>query len=400
VLRAERAITDRVRSTAAETLFLLIQENAGARLRYRSALTLPYIHQNKVYSMKRLSHSYKPGFTLVELLVVIAIIGVLVALLLPAVQAAREAARRTQCRNNLKQMGLSLHNYESAYQQFPGLGASSQTSFSVQARLLPYVEQANLQDLIDFDQPLMLGSGGSQYLNPAQTAAAATSVSLLLCPSDPGDQTNLRIPRGGQPDETWANHNYMMNLGSGTGLSYDAGNSGTDGLFFYLSETTFADITDGSSNTIAIAESCRGISNYVVSDPNAVDARKAYANVSSSFRPAGPGVSAGGNPPAIENPDLNNVIATSDTSWSTDRGFSWIWGREHRTLVGGYHPPNSSIPDVAAHGRGWFAARSYHPGGVQVCLVDGSSRFISETIDLQVWRNLFARNDGQVLKSF
>lgn len=140
------------------------------------------------------------GFSLVELLVVITIIGILVSLILPAVQAAREAARRMTCSNNLKQIGLALHNYHSQHTCFPGLGASSLASFSIQARLLPFVEQTNLQNLIDFAQPLYLGSSHSQTMNPAQANAARTRVSFVFSESLLGSRadasTRSAVPTG------------------------------------------------------------------------------------------------------------------------------------------------------------------------------------------------------------
>lgn len=161
------------------------------------------------------------GFTLIELLVVIAIIAVLIGLLLPAVQKVRTAAARATSQNNLKQLALALHNYESANGRLPGMQASTgpygnSFGFSVHAQLLPYIEQENLHRLVDFRQPLFTGVWPvSLTLNPAQAPAAATVVKLFLCPAD-GQEPLFTTNAGGG---VHAGTNYVVNLGSGRGGS-------------------------------------------------------------------------------------------------------------------------------------------------------------------------------------
>ena len=316
------------------------------------------------------------GFTLVELLVVIAIIAILVALLLPAVQAAREAARRSSCQNNLKQLGLAMLNFESANTYLPGVGTNdqSQWAFSPQARLLPYVESDSLRKLIQFDEPLMQGSGGSQTMNPAQQKAAETLVGLFLCPSDAAP--SLYNSNGGN----WAPLNYMVNMG--TGVPTYSLTQKNDGLFWYASKVRIRDIKDGTSKTLLMAEALRGI-NAQTTGPAPKDPKRQYA----SF----------GGPTAPTN--LTDSICAGATRWSGNRGSSWLWGREFNVVFTATHLPNSQPTDCSANGAGWYKAASTHPGGVSVLLCDGSVHFFSGSIELELWRGLATRKGGETVSA-
>jgi prepilin-type N-terminal cleavage/methylation domain-containing protein len=313
------------------------------------------------------------GFTLVELLVVIAIIGVLVALLLPAVQAAREAARRSQCSNHLKQLTLSMHNFESAWQKLPGVGLNdqSQWAFSVQSQLLPYCEQENLRNLIDFKQPLMNGSGGSQTLNPVQQPAAAINVPFFTCPSD---QTKKSYASNGG---IFAPLNYMINCG--TAQTVNDFRVPNDGLFWYTSEATFGDIRDGASNTLALSEARLGNDQQT---PTVIDPQRQYASFGGQ-----------GNPP------LSDSYCAGASRWSGNRGSAWIWGREFNIAFDTRRPPNAEVTDCGVNGTGWYKASSQHPGGVHASRCDGSVSFVNDTIELRVWQALSTRARQEVIGS-
>lgn len=346
----------------------------------------------------------RPAFTLVELLVVIAIIGILVGLLLPAVQAAREAARRMSCSNNLKQIGLATHNYESAHRKIPSnysVGRSNSGNFSVHAQLLPFMEQASFQNLLDFTKPMQVGCCPGT-LTPAFVIPAKTPMPFLRCPSDDGpDLYDIKTLSGSGPVEQYAGNNYHINGGTAVGTLYDS-RLPTDGVSWTNSSVRFGDITDGLSNTASFSESLRGLAIQTATAPtNSRERRRTYINVactwkSSTVPPALPGLANNYQTPA--DPKLFEAMTVAiSRGWAGQRGAGWIHGREYYNTYNHYHSPNSDVPDMGTCGYGVFGARSNHTGGVQMLRCDGSVQFVSETVDLVIWRGVGTRSGGEIL---
>ena len=313
------------------------------------------------------------GFTLIELLVVIAIIAVLIALLLPAVQQAREAARRTQCKNNLKQLGLAIHNYESTFTVFPMARALPfPFVFSPQARILPYVDQANLNNLINFnDAPLNFGIPGMPD-GATNATAAKTKLPLYLCPSD---QSSI-------PGNVYGPTNYVANVGTGLTSAGDIDKG--EGMFTTNSSLGFRSITDGTSNTVAFSESLVG-DGQSPSGSVPSDSRRAMFEVSGAAAP-----------------DPATCSAATGGAWNGQRSAKWINGHYGDSLYNHFLTPNSRTWDCdnGYHNMALVAARSLHVGGVHVTLCDGSVKFISENIDYVIWRALSTRAGGELIGDF
>ncbi len=339
--------------------------------RYR--LTTNHSFNTEISTMRQ---NKQRGFTLVELLVVIAIIGILVALLLPAVQSAREAARRMQCSNNLKQLVLAGHNYHDTYKSFPLPASGSLEAYSAQAKLLPFIEQGNLQDSLDFRRPLLQGVAWNPTVDPAMVDIVGTRVPVFECPSDAG------IVYYEANGARWAGTNYMANAGPGVGDTY-CSRGDNRGLFWKGSSVRFRDILDGTSNTMFLAETLFG--NPRTDTTDLQDAQTQTKRVS------------GGGPCTVT---ADVLAAQAATRYEGRRSGQWIRNITYHTFINGFFPPNSPLPDVAHHGESVMGARSRHPGGAQIALSDGSVRFVAETVELPSWRNLHARNDGQVLGEF
>jgi prepilin-type N-terminal cleavage/methylation domain-containing protein/prepilin-type processing-associated H-X9-DG protein len=345
----------------------------------------------------------KRGFTLIELLVVIAIIAILVALLLPAVQQAREAARRTQCRSQLKQLGIALHNYHDVHQTFPpnlipggrpgsgGYIGYFQGNWGVMAYLTPFLEQTAVYHLLNLEAPTYANVGGSWVIpDDNNREAAATIVPLYLCPSDISRKvsSNWGVMEGIGPT------NYCANMGTGidpagvnNGSPYDA-----DGVFFADSKIRFADLTDGSSNTACMSESLLGEGSEISGAPTAPGLpTKHYKNLA-----FGTSISDG------------SCAAATTWNQSDPRQFSWYSGEIRCASYNHYYGPNSDHYDCVANGpaslgfiaSGWKAARSQHPGGVNLLLCDGAVRFVGDSVDLETWRSLSTRSGAEVMGEF
>jgi prepilin-type N-terminal cleavage/methylation domain-containing protein len=322
---------------------------------------------------------HQSGFTLIELLVVIAIIAVLISLLLPAVQSAREAARRTQCVNNLKQMGLALHNYENIARAFPmacalKVGVLDET-FSVHARILPYIEQGNLTNLLNFSIGWSI-----------QTTVAETKIPGFLCPSEVNTSAYPAGPIRHYPTSYGAN--------GGSWLMWDpTANLMGDGVFLVNKSISIAEIIDGTANTLGISE----------------------------VKTQSPVLRDGGNPSAanVPPPTTPAQVVAYGGNFDPTFGFSqWVNGLYIHTGISTLFPPNtfvgyqtggrtydvgftSSRLGVTTTGRTYtaFTARSHHPGGVNSMMMDGSVRFIKNSVNRDVWRGLGSRNGSEVISA-
>jgi prepilin-type N-terminal cleavage/methylation domain-containing protein/prepilin-type processing-associated H-X9-DG protein len=324
------------------------------------------------------------GFTLIELLVVIAIIGVLIALLLPAVQAAREAARRAQCVNNLKQIGIALHNYHAGVGSFPvgflvatgpvpSTTSASQYRWSALAQMAPYLEGSNLYNALNFDFPVGYKptSSGSLFwpFYPANTTVMGTTVGSFLCPSD-----GWPAPMDGSGPV-----NYAFCAGSGIngGDATDA-----DGAFILGPALSLADLTDGSSTTAAASEQLLGIAgpySQTTPTPVPIPPARAMARMSS-----GPLTDAG--------------CAGAPAGWLLNKGAGWWDGNYLNTLYNHHQTPNAPEYDcITYHNPGWKAPRSNHPGGVNLLFGDGHVAFAKGSVSPATWRALSTRAGGEVV---
>jgi prepilin-type N-terminal cleavage/methylation domain-containing protein/prepilin-type processing-associated H-X9-DG protein len=357
------------------------------------------------------------GFTLIELLVVIAIIAVLIALLLPAVQAAREAARRAQCTNNLKQIGLALHNYHQGVGSFP-LGASEYQAngrinnnatrnnnfqwdnWSCHVMILPYMEQAAMYNSCNF----MVGNneGINFWINSTVTLSR---IQGFLCPSD--GNAGQGSPNAGNVN-TSNDNSYVGSQGTTTMTPQVNSATGSTGLFWYYVSYNISGFTDGTSNTVAFSEALVGKPGSTGQDTyrgNSV-MNVGQALITANF------LDANQNQPAI----LTALSACNAAFMGTSangqnnpwRGIYWEVGANGMTWFNTIVPPNSKqYPwgNCRDQGGGWpdeatFAsASSNHPGGVNTLMADGSARFIKDSVSMPIWWALGTRANGEVISS-
>jgi len=348
------------------------------------------------------------GFTLIELLVVIAIIAVLIALLLPAVQAAREAARRSQCTNNLKQLGLAVHNYVSQNQVLPeqSMFPANQVeswgwSYGWPLALLPQLEQTSMFNAFNFSIG-MFGNAAGYTFQQGNTTVGYMQLSALICPSDGAKQ---------RPQSPWGTTNYVGNYGGPGAFQWytgtivpNAGWGGTD--LANLAPLGIENIRDGTSNTALFSERLIGLPGSPALPIGSPDSRRGIYVVSGSGAARGSGLAANLAFLGV----CKSLPGTTKSSWSDRNGYVWIASYpQHITVASYLHngPPNSTTcnnpadPSWLSFGgpTGTVPPTSNHPGGVNVGFADGSVRFVKDTVNIQSWWAIGTRNGGETVSS-
>jgi prepilin-type N-terminal cleavage/methylation domain-containing protein/prepilin-type processing-associated H-X9-DG protein len=379
-----------------------------------------------------MSQKARRGFTLIELLVVIAIIGVLIALLLPAVQAAREAARRSQCVNNLKQIGLALHNYHQTNNVFPmgksealhtnlSGGYAGWTEWSAQAMLLPYMEQTPIYSSINFYY-----NGGYDYGTYCNGTAWTSIINSFLCPSDPNAGTSRPAIFGGTPLPNTNSYRASVGTTSASGwdningkpgyascqpdpLNISGGTPGctsyATGMFTYWNCYGLRDALDGSSNTVAYSESLVGdAANTVLTRNNSVTG-VGGATIADVYDDS-----------SLPQATLSQAINACTLAYQTKsnpitnaNGNRWGWGATTMSMFHTIVPPNSKLapwnscrstcsgcgPDDSTFSN----AQSNHPGGVNVLFSDGSVKFIKDTVNQRTWMALGTKANSEAISA-
>lgn len=346
-----------------------------------------------IYTDCKRSLSRSNGFTLIELLVVVAVVGILAALILSAVQNARDASRKLQCENNLKQIGVALQNFQSEHGYFPAAmegehspqGLREKYIFAPHVWLLPYLDQATVYNSLNVSFMDPLGD------TPENDTARNTRIGLYLCPSETSPLMNAVPAPNSYRGDTGPSPYEWDNLS--TSGYYPNGGGGPFPLLYHIGPNAF---TDGLSNTVMMSEKLMG------------DDRESVFTPTRDFWTLGWPYSNPNFPPGNQVISMCEKLPSSDPPHVSKGGRTWYISGFDSTLYNHLVPPNWNgpgckvdgsfpSPDLSSNHGGIFGASGGHPGGVNCLMGDGSVRFIKNAININTWRALSSRAGGEVI---